>query len=57
MRLCRVFLLEKEMPRKYGLIYSFKQILFTLDMDRPEKLIKEELKEVDKGEAFHMSLL
>ena len=44
-----VSFLEKEMPRKYGLIYSFKQILFTLDMDRPEKLIKEELKEVDKG--------
>lgn len=39
---------EKEMARKYGLIYSFKRIAFTLDMKFPEKLIKEELKEADK---------
>lgn len=38
---------EKEMPRKYGLIYSYKHTFFTLDMDHPEKLIKEELKNED----------
>lgn len=38
---------EKEMPRKYGLIYSYKHTFFTLDMDLPEKLIKEELKNED----------
>lgn len=42
---------EQEMTRKYGLIYSFKNIFFTLDMDRPEKLIKEELKEADKAKG------
>lgn len=42
---------EKEMSRKYGLIYSFKHTLFTLDMDFPEKLIKEELKEADKAKG------
>lgn len=39
---------DKEMTRKYGLIYSFKRTFFALDMDIPEKLIKEELKETDK---------
>lgn len=38
---------EKEMPRKYGLIYSYKHTFFTLDIDFPEKLIKEELKNED----------
>lgn len=42
---------ELEMSRKYGLIYSFKNIFFTLDMDHPEKLIKEELKEADKAKG------
>lgn len=39
---------EKEMTRKYGLIYSFKRTFFSLDMDIPEKLIQEELKDADK---------
>lgn len=43
---------EKEMSRKYGAIYSFKHTLFTLDMDQPEKLIKEELKEADKAKGI-----
>lgn len=42
---------EKEMSRKYGLLYSFKHTSFSLNMDRPQKLIKEELKESDKAEG------
>lgn len=42
---------EQEMLKEYGLIYSFKNIFFTLDMDHPEKLIKEELKEADKAKG------
>jgi len=38
-----------QMPRKYGLIFSFKQTWFSLDMDFPEKLIQEELKDADKA--------
>lgn len=43
---------EKEMSRKYGLLYSFKHTSFSLNMDRPQKLIKEELKESDKAEGI-----
>jgi len=39
---------EREMPNKYGLIFSFKLNLFSLTMDIPTKLIKEELKQEDK---------
>lgn len=42
---------EKEMQRKYGLIYSFKQTYFTLDMDVPGALIKEELSTADKAKG------
>ena len=42
---------EKEMTRKYGLIYSFKRTFFTLDIDIPKKLIKEELKDADKAKG------
>ena len=42
---------EKEMTRKYGLIYSFKRTFFSLEMDIPEKLIQEELKEADKDKG------
>lgn len=50
--------MEKDMPRKYGLIYSFKRTFFSLDMDIPEKLIQEELKEADreKGAAYVSSV-
>ncbi len=40
---------EKEMTKKYGMIYSFKKTFFTLDIDNPkDKLIKEELSQADK---------
>lgn len=39
------------MTRKYGLIYSFKRTFFTLDIDIPKKLIKEELKDADKAKG------
>lgn len=42
---------EKEMTKKYGMVYAFKQILFSLNMDYPEKLIKEELKEADRSKG------
>ena len=42
---------EKEMTRKYGVIYSFKRTFFTLDIDIPKKLIKEELKDADKAKG------
>lgn len=38
---------EQEMAKKTGLVYSFKQTLFTIDMDVPEKLLKEEVKQED----------
>ena len=40
-----------EMAKKYGLIFSFKQTWFSLDMDYPEKLIVEELKDGDKNKG------
>lgn len=40
--------LQAEMSKKYGLIFSFKSILFSLDMENPENLIKENLKAEDK---------
>lgn len=40
---------EKEMAKKYGLIFSFKQVFFSLIMDLPEKLIQGELKASDKA--------
>ncbi len=45
---------EKEMTRKYGLIYSFKHTLFNLTMDLTDQLVKEELKEADvaKGMSY-----
>lgn len=42
---------EKEMSKKYGVIFSFKQKLFSLIMDLPEKLIKEDLKGTDKSKG------
>ena len=49
---------EKEMARKYGLIYSFKRTFFSLDINIPEKLIQEELKEADleKGVSYVSSI-
>lgn len=41
----------KEMSRKFGLLYSFKHTSFSLNMDQPAKLIKEELKESDQAEG------
>ncbi len=43
--------IEKEMNSDYGFIFSFKQTLFTLDMDIPDKLIKEEMKDADKAKG------
>ncbi len=42
---------DKEMTKKYGLIFSFKQVLFSLDMDIPDKVVKEELKAADKAKG------
>ncbi|GAB6007879.1 BACON domain-containing protein [Dysgonomonas reticulitermitis] len=41
----------EKMTKKYGLIFSFKQTCFSLDMDILSQLIKEELKEVDKNKG------
>ncbi|MFT4222718.1 BACON domain-containing protein [Dysgonomonas sp.] len=41
----------ERMTKKYGLIFSFKQTCFSLDMDIPGELIKEELKEADKNKG------
>ena len=38
---------EKEMTKKTGLLYTFSQTYFSLTMDYPEKLVKEEIKEKD----------
>lgn len=43
---------EQEMTRKSGMIFSFKHTLFHVDMDFPEKLIKEDLKEADKSKEI-----
>ncbi|MFV0537658.1 MAG: BACON domain-containing protein [Dysgonomonas sp.] len=43
--------LAAEMTKKYGLIFSFKQTCFSLDMDIPSELTKEELKEADKNKG------
>ncbi|MBF0760191.1 hypothetical protein IR148_03930 [Dysgonomonas mossii] len=40
---------EQEMTKKNGMIFSFKHTLFTFVMDYPQKLIKEELRDADKG--------
>lgn len=59
MNLCRVFLIRKKrLARKYGLIYSFKRTFFSLDINIPEKLIQEELKEADleKGVSYVSSI-
>lgn len=42
---------EQEMTRKNGMIFSFKHTLFSLIMDHPEKLIQEELNDMDKAKA------
>lgn len=42
---------KKEMTRKYGIIFSFKQLLFSLTTDKPEALIKETLTEADKAKG------
>ncbi len=42
---------EQEMKRKYGMIYSFKRKVFGLDVDLPDKLIKEELKAADRAKG------
>lgn len=51
---------NKEMTKKYGLIFSFKHTLFSLSMDVPyaEKFLEEELKESDKvkGVSFVSSI-
>lgn len=41
--------MEKEMTRKYGLVFAFKQQLFSLDMDINQKYVIEELKAADKA--------
>lgn len=43
---------EQEMTKKNGMIFSFKHTLFHVDMDLPEKLIKEDLKEIDKSKEI-----
>lgn len=43
---------EQEMTKKNGMIFSFKHTLFHVDMDLPEKLIKEDLKEIDKSKKI-----
>ena len=47
---------DQEMTKRQGLIYCFKHTLFTLDMDIPEKLIKESLKETDKDVSYVSSM-
>ncbi len=49
---------EKEMTRKFGVIFSFKRILFSLKTDTPQNLIQEELKEADitKGVSYVSSV-
>lgn len=42
---------EYEMSKKQGLIFSFKQTLFSLAMDIPDKLIEEDLKNTDKSKG------
>lgn len=42
---------QEEMTRRYGLIYSFRHTLFSLDMDLPQQLIQEKLKEADKAKG------
>lgn len=45
---------QQEMTKKYGIIFSFKQVLFSLGMDFPMELIKEKLSESDlsKGVSY-----
>lgn len=45
---------QKEMEEKYGLIYSFKRIAFTLDLnlDKEKSLINEPLKETDRSKGI-----
>lgn len=45
---------QQEMTKKYGMILSFKQVLFSVDMDFPSQLILEELSESDlaKGVSY-----
>ena len=40
-----------DMPKKYGLIFSFKSTSFSLAMDYPEKLIKEDLEAADEAKS------
>jgi hypothetical protein len=49
---------RQEMIKRYGIIFSFKQILFSIDMDIPEKLIREEMSEADlaKGVSYVSSV-
>lgn len=45
--------LESEMQKKYGLIYCYKQVLFSFIMDVPvPKLVKEDIKEADKAKGI-----
>ncbi len=44
--------MQKEMTKKYGVIYCFKQVLFSLYMDLPAELLKEEVKEADKAKGM-----
>jgi hypothetical protein len=42
---------NKEMTRKTGLLYSFCITSFSIDMDLPEKLVKEEVKQEDLADG------
>lgn len=43
---------QTERTKGYGLVYSFKETCFTLKMDVPRQLIKEDLKASDKGKEI-----
>ncbi len=43
---------EQEMTFKYGIIFSYMQVLFDVTMDYPDKLIKEEMSESDQAKEI-----
>lgn len=51
--------LEQEMVKKYGLVFAFKKMQFRIGMEKPEKLIQEELTDADrkKGASYVNSVL
>lgn len=43
---------QQEMKKKYGVIFSFKEVLFNLQLDFPITLLKEKLKDADKTKGI-----